>query len=112
VANAIGAALARTTAEITILADTERKVLTIAEEGCVMAIPPRFTKKDAIAIGREKLYKKAMDMGAKEEDLCIEVVEEQEFNMIKDFCTAGRNIRVKLQIKPGLIAGYNREGGL
>ncbi|MDQ5985982.1 MAG: hypothetical protein CSYNP_01700 [Syntrophus sp. SKADARSKE-3] len=112
VANAIGAALARTTAEITILADTERKFLTIAEEGCVMAIPPRFTKNDAIAIGQEKLYKKAVDMGAKEEDLCIEVVEEQEFNMIKDFCTAGKNIRVKLQIKPGLIAGYNREGGL
>lgn len=108
VANAIGAALARTTAEITLLADTERKTLTIGEEGYMVAIPHRFTKEDAIRIGREKLYEKAVQMGAKKEDLDIEVVEEQEFNMIKDFYAVGKNIRIKLQIKPGLISGYTR----
>ena len=35
VANAIGAALARTTTEITLLADTEKKILTIVEEGSI-----------------------------------------------------------------------------
>ena len=112
VANAIGAALARTTAEITLLADTERKTLTIGEEGHVMAISHRFTKEEAIRIGKEKLYQKAIGMGAKKEDLDIEVTEEQEFNMIKDFYTVGKNIRIKLQIKPGLISGYDREAGL
>jgi len=106
VANAIGAALARTTAEITVLADTEQKFLSIAEEGCRMAISPRFSREDAIHIGREKLREKALSMGAKEEDLEIEVVESQEFNMVNQFYTTGKNIRVKLQVKPGLIAGF------
>ena len=45
VANALGAALARTTAEVTILADTEKRELVISEEGVVMKIPGDFTVK-------------------------------------------------------------------
>ncbi|MHB8907365.1 MAG: hydantoinase/oxoprolinase family protein [Syntrophales bacterium] len=108
VANAIGAALARTTAEMTILADTERKILTIAEEGFQTAIPPHFTTEDAIRIGREKLREKALKMGAQEADMEIEVVEVQLFNMVRDYSTTGKNIRVKVQIKPGAIAGLRR----
>ncbi|MEN6317367.1 MAG: hydantoinase/oxoprolinase family protein [Syntrophaceae bacterium] len=108
VANAIGAALARTTAEITVLADTERKSLIIGEEGIQIAIPQGFTKKDAIAIGMEKLREKAIKMGAREEDLEIEIIEEQEFSMVRNFSTSGKNIRIKAQVKPGLIAGYKR----
>jgi hypothetical protein len=106
VANAIGAALARTTAELTILADTERKMLTIAEDGYRMDIPSRFGREDAIRIGREKLREKTVRMGAAEEDIEMEVIEDQEFNMVKEFYTTGKNIRVKLQVKPGLISGY------
>jgi N-methylhydantoinase A len=40
VANALGAALARTTTEITILADTEKRELIISEEGTRMKINP------------------------------------------------------------------------
>jgi N-methylhydantoinase A/oxoprolinase/acetone carboxylase beta subunit len=106
VANAIGAALARTTAELTILADTEQKMLTIAEDGYQTAIPSHFGREDAIRIGREKLREKAIKMGAAEEDIEMEVIENQEFNMIKQFYTTGKNIRVKLQVKPGLISGF------
>jgi hypothetical protein len=106
VANAIGAALARTTAELTILADTEQKMLTIAEDGYQTAIPSQFGREDAIRIGREKLREKAIKMGAAEEDIEVEVIENQEFNMIKQFYTTGKNIRVKLQVKPGLISGF------
>ena len=35
----------------------------------------------------------------------MEVVEVQQFNMIQGFYTAGKNIRVKVQVKPGLIGG-------
>jgi N-methylhydantoinase A len=108
VANAIGAALARTTAEMTILADTERKIMTIAEEGFQTAIPPRFTCEDAIRIGKEKLREKARMMGAQEEEMEIEVVEVQEFNMVREYSTTGKNIRVKVQIKPGAIGGFKR----
>ncbi len=108
VANAVGAALARTTAELTIHADTERNLLTIAEEGFQCTIPPNFTSKDAVRIGKEKLREKARKIGAAEEDMEIEVVEFQEFNMVREYHTAGKNIRVKLQIKPGAIAGFSR----
>jgi N-methylhydantoinase A len=104
VANAIGAALARTTAEMTLLADTERRTLTIGEEGLQIPIPSGFTMDDVVRIGREKLREKVLKMGAAQEDLEIEVVEAQEFNMIREYSTIGKNIRVKVQIKPGCIA--------
>jgi len=104
VANAVGAALARTTVEMTILADTERRIMTIAEEGLQLTVSPRFTLAEAIAIAKERLRERALDMGAKERDLEIEVIECQEFNMVREYYTAGKNIRVKVQVKPGLIA--------
>ncbi|MDA8124807.1 MAG: hydantoinase/oxoprolinase family protein [Deltaproteobacteria bacterium] len=109
VANAIGAALARTTAELTLLADTERRMLSIAEEGIQLPIPHGFTSSDAIRLGKEKLRAKVLQMGGGEEALAIEVVEVQEFNMVRECSTAGKNIRVKVQIKPGAIAGLMQE---
>ncbi|MBN1382878.1 MAG: hydantoinase/oxoprolinase family protein [Deltaproteobacteria bacterium] len=103
-ANAIGAALARTTAEITLLADTERKVLTVPETGTQVKIPAHFKMADVIKAGEDMLRREAVNMGADEEDLELEIVESQEFNMIKQFFTTGKNIRVKIQVKPGLIA--------
>ena len=44
-------------------------------------------------------------MGAKEEDIEMEVIEDQVFNMVRGYYTTGKNIRLKAQIKPGLIAG-------
>jgi len=52
------------------------------------------------------LRERAVRLGAHEEDLEIEIIEDQEFNMVRDFYTTGKNIRVKLQVKPGLIAGF------
>ncbi|OPY87347.1 MAG: Acetophenone carboxylase gamma subunit [Syntrophaceae bacterium PtaU1.Bin231] len=105
VANAVGAALARTTAELTVHADTERRSLSIVEEGIVIDIPPQFSRDDAVRIGGEKLREKALRMGATGEDLEIEVIEDQSFNMIREYSTTGRNIRVKLQVKPGFVSG-------
>ncbi|MFA4915589.1 MAG: hydantoinase/oxoprolinase family protein [Syntrophales bacterium] len=104
VANAIGAALARTTAEITIFADTEQGIVTVGEEGERIHISPGFTRKDAIKIGKEKLREKAIKMGARDEDLEMDVTEDQEFNIVRGFSTTGKNIRIKVQIKPGLVA--------
>jgi len=104
VSNALGVAVARTTAEVTILADTEKRELIFSEEGCVQSVPRSFSTADAIEIGKKALHKKAVRMGARPQDIIMEVTESQEFNMIRDFCTTGKNIRVKVQIKPGLIS--------
>lgn len=104
VANALGAALSRTTAEITVLADTEKKELIISEEGIIKKIPHNFTAGQAIEAGREALKARAIKMGTSLNDLEMEVTEVQEFNMIRDFYTTGKNIRARIQIKPGLIS--------
>ena len=112
VANAFGAALARTTAEVTLLAETERGSLTIAEEGLQMKIPAHFTRKEILQIGMEKLRERARKLGARDADIEIEIVEDQEFNMVRGFYATGKNIRLKAQVKPGLIAGFGKGGAL
>lgn len=104
VANALGAALARTTAEVTVLADTEKGEMTISEAGIVRKIPNNFSSHQTIEAGKEALECLAIKLGANSDDLEMEVTEFQEFNMIRDFCTTGKNIRAKIQIKPGLIS--------
>ena len=110
VANAFGAALARTTAEVTLLAETERGTLTLAEEGLQMKIPVHFTRKDILKIGMEKLRERARKLGARDADIEMEIVEDQEFNMVRGFYATGKNIRLKAQVKPGLIAGFGKGG--
>jgi hypothetical protein len=102
VINASGAAMARTTVELTLMADTEERLMSVAEEGVQTDIPRGFTIEDLIEIGREKLEKIARIAGAPQEDIEIEVADSQSFNVIRGTATTGKNFRVRLQIKPGL----------
>ncbi len=108
VANAIGAALARTTCEVNLFVDTERGKATAPEENFSRKIPSDFTKESAIKIAFDLLEKKAVSRGADSGDLVMEVLEALEFNMVRGFYTAGKNIRIKVQVKPGLIHGYEQ----
>lgn len=103
IANAIGAALSRTTAELTVLADTERRLLTIAEEGAQSPIPAGFTLEETTRVCRERLRTRMVNTDNFSVEPEIEIVESQEFNIVDEFYTVGRNIRVKGQIKPGII---------
>jgi N-methylhydantoinase A/oxoprolinase/acetone carboxylase beta subunit len=111
VANAIGAALARTTSEITFFADTEQGVATAPEEGYRKQVGKNFSSQDAISEAFSLLKQKALQLGADPEHLEMEVVENTQFNMVRGFYTTGRNIRTKVQIKPGLIHGYKVSPG-
>ena len=108
VANAIGAALARTTSEVILFADTEQGVATAPGENFRKDIPQSFTKDEAIGMALDLLRTKALKRGANPDFLEMEVVEDQEFNMVRGFYTTGKNIRVKVQVKPGLIHGYDK----
>jgi N-methylhydantoinase A/oxoprolinase/acetone carboxylase beta subunit len=109
VANAIGCALARTTCEVTVYADTARRVITAQGEEYHREIPRTFSLADARAVAFELVRKKAVARGANPEHLKMEILEESQFNMIRRFSTVGRNIRVRAQVKPGLIHGYDAE---
>jgi N-methylhydantoinase A/oxoprolinase/acetone carboxylase beta subunit len=108
VANAIGAALSRTTTEVVLFADTEQGIVAAPEENFSKSVTKSFSKKDAIHLAFDLLREKAIKRGANPDYLEMEVVEDLEFNMVRGFFTTGKNIRIKVQIKPGLIHGYDR----
>lgn len=100
IANAIGAALSKTTAEVNIHADTSKKKLTISELGKKIKISPYLTLKEAGQYAYEALCKLVNTQINKDD---YEIVEKSSFNMISGFYTKGKNMRIKAQIKPGLI---------
>jgi N-methylhydantoinase A/oxoprolinase/acetone carboxylase beta subunit len=107
VANAIGAALARTTCEVNFFADTERGIAEALEENFSRRVDHSFDREAAIRQALDLLEAKAIDRGANTDYLEMEVLEALQFNMVRGFNTIGKNIRVKVQVKPGLIHGYD-----
>jgi hypothetical protein len=103
VANAIGCALARTTCEITLFVDTAQGMATAPGESFNRKISPNFSLADARVMANDLLRQKAIKRGATPDELLTEILEESQFNMIRGFQTIGRNIRVRMQLKPGLI---------
>ena len=107
VANAIGAALARTTCDVTLFADTERRTAEAPEENFSRPIDHSFDSQAAVRQALDLLTTKAIEHGANAAHLETEVLEILQFNMVRGFNTTGKNIRVKVQVKPGLIHGYD-----
>ncbi|MDZ7598053.1 MAG: hydantoinase/oxoprolinase family protein, partial [Desulfobacterales bacterium] len=112
VANAIGAALARTTCEVTLFADTEQGIVAAPEENYHETADRDFSQEDALEAAFMLLRQKALRAGSNADDLVMEVVENLKFNMVRGFYTSGRNIRIKVQVKPGLINEYDTVAGL
>jgi len=109
VANAIGAALARTTCEVSLIADTEQGIATIHEEDYAEPISKSYTEDDAMETAYTILKEKALSLGASEDELEeVEVIEFQEFNIVRNFSPKGKIFRMKIQIKPGLAHGYEK----
>ncbi|MGD2011999.1 MAG: hydantoinase/oxoprolinase family protein [Desulfobacterales bacterium] len=108
VANAIGAALARTTCEINLFADTERGSVDAPEENFSRPVDRSFDREAAVTQALELLEAKAVARGAIQENLEMEILEALEFNMVRGFNTTGKNIRIKAQVKPGLIRGHEQ----
>jgi uncharacterized protein YbjQ (UPF0145 family) len=103
VANAVGAALARTTAEITLLVDTEQGILSVPEMGVYKKIDRSFNLERARQLALELLYENAKRQGADSLEIEPDITEEQSYNMVRGFYTVGRNMRIKVQMKPGLL---------
>lgn len=108
VANAIGAALAKPTTEINMLVDTAKGIMTVPELEIYQNVDRKFSLELARKKAIELLKESARSLGAKEDEIEAEIVEESCFNMVRGFYTSGQNIRIKAQIKPGLI--YNLRG--
>lgn len=106
VANAVGAALAKNTCEVMLFADTEQGLAVAPEEDFSQPVKRDFDRKGALKLAFDLLRKKCMRQGASPQEVEMETLEELQFNMVRGFYTSGRNIRVKVQVKPGLIPEY------
>ncbi|HHY71565.1 MAG TPA: hydantoinase/oxoprolinase family protein [Thermoanaerobacterales bacterium] len=102
-ANAVGAALARTTAEITMFVDTAQKTLSVPEMGLYKKVSRGYNLEESKLQALDLLKRQSTLFGAKEGEIQAEIVEENSFNMVRGFTTSGKNIRIRAQTKPGLI---------
>jgi N-methylhydantoinase A/oxoprolinase/acetone carboxylase beta subunit len=102
VANAVGAAMTRTTMAVDLHADTPKGRLYIPSLGIVRPIARSYTLEDGIRDARSvllgRLEELAIPMSAED----IQITQASSFNMVEGFSTLGRNIRVKCQTLPGV----------
>ena len=103
VANAVGAALAKPTTEINMVANTSQGVLSVPELELYEKIGRNYTVDKARKRAIELVKESVLSLGATRDEIEAEIVEESSFNMVKGFYTTGKNIRIKAQVKPGLI---------
>ncbi|MFV0421200.1 hydantoinase/oxoprolinase family protein [Oleidesulfovibrio sp.] len=102
VANAIGAALTRTTAELELFADTEKGRMFVPTLGLRRDVSSRYTLNEAIADARKFLVEHLEFLGVTACEADVDVIESGSFNMVDDYGGRGRNIRVKCQVRPGI----------
>lgn len=107
VTNALGAALARTTGQITLLADTQLGRLTCPELDLVMPIDHFCSLEDLKRLGIEALKRNIGVLGLSP-NAQFDVVEEHSFNMVRGFSTTGKLMRIKIQTRPGIIREWSQ----
>ena len=106
VANAVGAAVALPTLQISLRADTEHGYYHIREEGIQGKIEKRsFDEKKALELAKEKLLDKAKRYGLEVRPEEIEVTHQEVFNMIRGWDTVGRLYDLTVQTRRG-VATY------
>ncbi|MFH1139840.1 MAG: hydantoinase/oxoprolinase family protein [Pseudomonadota bacterium] len=101
-ANAVGAAVTRTTMEIQVFADTEKGHFLIPTLGVRKTIGRDFTQRQAEEEAAAALTGYLHEIGAGDQGLVPEITESESFEMVKGPSRTGRNIRVKCQVKPGV----------
>jgi hypothetical protein len=106
VANAIGAALTRTTWELELFADTQRHVLFIPTLSYRENVPSGYDLDDARrdAVNQLTMQLDSMGVFLKAED--AQITHASSFNMVEGYDRVGRNIRVKCQVRPGVIKTF------
>jgi hypothetical protein len=92
---------------VVLFADTQTGVAVAPYENYCQEIGRGFSRDDAVAVALRLLEDKAVRRGANPRHLETEILEDLAFNRVQGFSTVGKSIRVKVQVKPGLIQGYD-----
>ncbi|HHU75723.1 MAG TPA: hydantoinase/oxoprolinase family protein [Firmicutes bacterium] len=111
VANAIGAAVARPTLQMSLRADTEQGYYIFREDGLQEKISGQlFNEQKALELARGRLLEKAASYGLEVTAEEIEITHQEVFNMIRGWSTVGRLYDLTVQT-PGGVATRIEVGG-
>jgi N-methylhydantoinase A/oxoprolinase/acetone carboxylase beta subunit len=105
VANAVGAAMTRTTMIVELHADTPKGRLFIPSLGIVRPIARGYTLEEGIEEARSVLLARLGELSIPMTAEDVQITQASSFNMVEGYATLGRNIRVKSQTVPG-VDGY------
>ena len=103
VANAIGACLTRPTQSLVLTVDTSRGSFTVPGLGIHKAVKRTYTLEEAVHDATTMLRAELDRQGIPAEEGDIQVIQADAFNMVEGHYTIGRNIRVRCQMRPGVI---------
>ncbi len=107
VANAIGAAAARTTCEVSLLVDTEQGFAVSPEENFKASVPKDYSEEDVRKTALSLLKTKAIESGSDPDNIEVETIEFQKFNIVRNFVPKGKIFKIKIQVMPGLISRFH-----
>jgi hypothetical protein len=102
VANAIGAALTRSTAELVLSADTARGKVSIPRLEIFRSVPRSYTLETAIDEAKSLLIGDLAQAGVRISSEEVQITQADSLNIVEDFYTTGRNIRVVAQVQPAV----------
>ena len=103
VANAIGAALTRTTSHLALTADTARGRLSAPMLGIFRPIARGFSLQDATDEAKKLLAADLAGAGVSMPADEIQITQADAFNMVEGGYTSGKNIRVVAQVRPAVV---------
>ena len=110
VANALGAALARTTYTTTVHVDTEDRHFEVTEEGAVGTLSSsHFSLEDARRLAREWMVRRGQALGVTDPLADCEEVLAEQFNVVEGWSTVGRILDVRLERRCGLVGAFSNQ---
>ncbi len=104
VANAIGAALTRSTSHLALTANTARTQLSVPMLGIFRSIPRSFNLENAIEEAKTLLAADLEQAGIRIPPDEIQITQADTFNMVDGSYTTGKNIRVVAQVRPAVVS--------
>ncbi|AEF94268.1 Hydantoinase/oxoprolinase [Desulfotomaculum nigrificans CO-1-SRB] len=112
VANAIGAAVAKPTLQVTLRADTERQTFSIEEEGYQGKLAGKLDEIGAVELAKTWLFKRAAKMNLTDYVKDIEITRKDVFNIVRDWQTTGKLYDISVQTPRGILGHIGRGGRL
>ena len=104
IANAIGAALARTTLKLDFFADTERKTYTTNIGGLQGTLTKRLKNIEEAKEFTLELFRETAQNWQVTKDTPLETLYEEGFNIVRGWQTTGRIFQIGVQTVPGIRA--------